>query len=213
MPKRTYSKEYAQKIINMAKDEGCLVSYNHPVWSQQNYNDYAGLKGIWGVEWHNTDCTRSGTQDSLQPLRDLWQEGELVYPLATDDCHGPLDLFGGWIQVKAKKLDYTEVFHALKRGAFYSSNGPTIKSLYVEDGVLHVKTSKAERITVISNSRWNGTVLGREKPATEAAIDLTGFFDLLGRSPASHTPFIRVEVVDKFGKRAITRPYAVKELR
>lgn len=213
MPKRTYTKEYAQMVINMANEEGCLVSYNHPVWSLQNYSDYSGLKGLWGVEWHNTDCRAMETTDTVQPLRDLWAEGELVYPLATDDCHSERDVAGGWIQVKAKSLDYDTVFRALKRGAFYSSNGPAIKSLYVEDGFIHIRTSAAAKISVISNYRWTGCAVANGKPLTSATIDVRKFFEILEKAPKSHTPFLRIEVIDKSGNRALTRPYKIKELK
>ena len=42
-----------KQVIEIANNESCLVSYNHPIWSLQNYSDYINLEGIWGVEWFN----------------------------------------------------------------------------------------------------------------------------------------------------------------
>jgi hypothetical protein len=68
---RRYGVEFVNEIIKKAKEENCLVSYNHPVWSLQNYEDYSELKGIWGVEWHNTGCVRAGYEDTMQPIDTL----------------------------------------------------------------------------------------------------------------------------------------------
>ena len=78
---RSHTKDYAQKIIDMANEEGMLVSYNHPVWSNQNYTDYSGLKGLWGVEWYNNECVQLGYYDTTAPITDLLSEGA---PISAD---------------------------------------------------------------------------------------------------------------------------------
>ena len=57
-----YDVESVNKIIAAANENGFLVCYNHPTWSMQSYPDYAGLKGLWGVELYNT-CTCLGGCD------------------------------------------------------------------------------------------------------------------------------------------------------
>ena len=113
---KSYSVECINDIISKAKEDGCLVSYNHPVWSLQNYEDYIGLKGLWGVEWHNTGCVNTGYKDTFQPIEDLLRLGEKVFPLATDDAHHIEDCFGGWVMVKCDNLKYDSVFNALEKG-------------------------------------------------------------------------------------------------
>ena len=56
--RRSFSVESMNEVIAKANEDGFLVSYNHPVWSIKDYNDYAGLKGLWGVEYYNTGCIR-----------------------------------------------------------------------------------------------------------------------------------------------------------
>ena len=127
---REYSKNWVQWVVDTAAYEGALISFNHPIWSLQTKDDYSGITGLWGMEWHNTGCTIAGYEDNIQPVTDLLREGNRqVYPLATDDCHGLPDYFGGWVQIKANSLTYDKIFEALKAGNFYSSNGPSIKTL------------------------------------------------------------------------------------
>ena len=59
-------------------------------------------------------------------MDDLLRVGENVYPLATDDAHELKHCFGGFVMVKANKLAYDEVYDALEKGDFYSSNKPLI---------------------------------------------------------------------------------------
>ncbi len=209
---RSYSKEFAQWIIDTANSEGMLVSYNHPVWSLQNHDDYSGLKGIWGVEWYNTGCVIAGYVDSEQPIIDLLGEGERVFPLATDDSHSLLSAFGGWIQVKAKSLDYTTVFEALRRGDFYSSTGPEIKSLILEDGVVKIKTSAAKRISLVTDRRITVSKNAAERPLYGAELSLERLIESNKATANGRDAYFRLEVVDKFGNRALTRAYFFDEL-
>ena len=209
---RPYSKECAQRIIDAANAEGCLVSYNHPVWSLQDHTDYSGLRGIWGVEWHNTECTHIGYYDTMQPIDDLLREGERVYPLATDDCHNRASYGGGWIMVKAKALDYETVFTALRRGDFYSSNGPSIKSLCYEDGKVSVKTSAARQIRIVTGQRITKVANGDGKLITGATFDIQKLIESKEIAPEGRDIWFRVEVTDKAGKCAVTRAYFLSEL-
>lgn len=211
---RKYSKEFVQWIIDSANEEGCLVCYNHPVWSLQEKEDYAGLRGFWGVEWYNTGCANSQYLDTMEPIVDLLREGERrVFPVAADDCHNLPDMFGGWLMVKAKSLVYSEVFDALKRGDFYSSTGPEIKALYLEGTSLTVKTSAAKKITVIADHRWARNVRAEDgKSVNAATFDLKSLIDNAKSAPEGRNSWFRLEVTDKNGHRAITRAYFLDEL-
>ncbi len=211
---RKYTKEFVQWIIDTATEEGCLVSYNHPVWSLQSKEDYTGLRGFFGVEWINNGCARGGLCDTVRPIEDLLAEGErMCYPLGGDDCHGQNDCFGAWVCVKATSLDYTEVFEALRRGDFYSSAGPEIKELYIEDGVVHVKTSEVAAIRFITDHRYTQTVASSDGlPVTEATFSLDTFFANAKLAPEGHNVWFRIDVTDACGKYARTRAYFADEI-
>jgi hypothetical protein len=208
--RRPYSKKFAQETIDVANREGCLVSYNHPVWSNQSYEDYSGLVGLWGIEWYNYECARMGQHDTLTPINDILCEGEQVFPLATDDCHSSYG--GGWLMVKARALDYGSVFAALKRGDFYSSNGPAIKSLCIEDGVVTVKTSAVRQIRIVTGHRMRKVLNAREKLLTGATFDIRSIIESAANAPDGCRAWWRLEITDKSGGQAMTRAFFIDEL-
>ena len=206
---KNYSVECVNDIIRKAKEDNCLVSYNHPVWSLQTYEDYIGLKGLWGVEWHNTGCVIAGYKDTFQPIEDLLRVGERVYPLATDDSHKIDDCFQGWIMVKCNNLEYDTVYEALDKGDFYSSNGPEILSLYIEDGIVHVITSKACAIQL--NTERRVTEFANGVDLTEAHFDINFYLEESKKNINQHQYF-RITVIDSQGKEAHTRAYFIDEI-
>jgi len=211
---RHYSIEGVNDLIQKANEEGFLVCLNHPVWSMQRYPDYAGLKGLWGVEVYNTGCVRSGYAECTQAFDDLLHLNEMVYPVAADDAHSVEDCGGGWIQVKADKLEYNTVMDALERGDFYASTGPEIYDLYIEDGVVHVSTSDAVQIALKTERRVYFAKNGNEKePVREASFDITQYLADTRKNPnLRYRPWFRIEVLDKQGNSAQTRAYQTKEL-
>ena len=212
---REYSVEYINDAIRRAKEEGFLVSYNHPVWSLQNYKDYADLEGVWGVEVYNTGCVKTGYRDTVQPLDDFLKQNKQVFPLATDDAHSPFDHFGGWVMLKMKKLDYPSVIEAMEKGEFYASTGPAIKELSIEDGVVTVACSKAVEITLSTGRRFSKTVLANEGEYLEGAqLDIKAHLERCQQvvEVVGDNPYIRITVKDEKGDCAYTRAYFYNEL-
>ncbi|MGI5869205.1 MAG: PHP domain-containing protein [Kiritimatiellia bacterium] len=192
--------DFLNRIIREANKLGYLVTYNHPVWSLAQSMDYLPLEGLFGIEVFNTGCVRIGFPDSTTPYDELLRQGKRLKCLATDDNHNrhPYghpghDSLGGWVVVHAARLDYETVFDALRRGDFYSSSGPEIKALWIEDGVLHVTCSPARKITVNSSGRAAAVshALG-DKPLVSAELPIRDdFYD-----------YVRVTVEDASGLQA-----------
>ena len=216
---KNYPKEYSiecmNDIINNVKKEGCIVSYNHPVWSLQDYEDYIGFENLWGIEWFNNGCERAGYADSIKPMDDLLRKNQNVFPLATDDAHCIEDSFGGFVMVKAEKFDYETIFNALEKGDFYSSSGPEIHELYIENGILTVKTSNVDFIYLSSERRFNIHKTSTNGKLTEASFDINRYLNtyaLEANKESLVKPYIRITIVDKKGKKAHTRAYFIDEL-
>ncbi len=206
---RTYSVSDVNYMIKKAKEEGFLVSYNHPVWSLQNYNDYSELKGLWGVEWWNTGCVNMGYMDTIQPIDDLLRKGENVFPLATDDAHKIEDCFGGWINVKSIDLTYDSVFNALEKGDFYSSSGPEIYDLFIEDGIINIECSKVNKIFISTERRYTNCI--ERNDITRAKLDINEYINK-SKENKNDNQYIRLTLIDDAGKVAYTRGYKLNEL-
>lgn len=213
--KREYSIECVNDIIEKANEMGFLVSYNHPVWSLQDYSDYKDIKGIWGVELHNTGCVLTGHPDTVQPIVDLARMGKTVYPLATDDAHSMKDCFGGWITIKADKLDYNTVFEALRRGDFYASTGPEIYNLYFENGIVHVDCSPAKEIRLITERRTSDILRAENNQTIDFAdFNISRYLDLCKNDiDFGRKQFFLIEVIDESGKTAYTKPHFIGNLK
>ena len=215
----TYRKHYSvaayNDLIKKANADGFLVCYNHPVWSLHNYTDYSGMEGLWGIEVYNTGSALGGAVDTVQPFEDLLNQGQHLVPVAADDAHRlGGGAYGGWTMLKADHLDYISVMEALERGDCYSSNGPEIKELYLEDGVVHMKTSDIVFARLVTNMRFHCSNRSTEdKPLHEIAFNIKPFLDAQKQSIVErNAPWFRLEIRDRSGKFAWTRGYFLSEL-
>lgn len=208
---RVYSVECMNEIIKKANEEGCLVSYNHPVWSLQDYSDYVDLKGVWGIELYNTGCARNGYFDTAQPFDDLLRKGERVFPLATDDAHKLCDCFGGYVMINADELKYDNIFNALKNGDFYASTGPEIREISIENGVVNVKCSPVAFIGLSTESRHLFAKRTETELMTEASFDIAWHLDMEKGGPLENQ-YIRVTLMDEYGNTAYSRAYFLDEI-
>jgi len=210
----TYSVEDMNRIIARANEHGFLVTYNHPVWSQQDYRDYARLEGLWATEVFNTECCRQGYNDDQDKiLQDLICLGNKVFPVAADDFHHLEDencIAQGWVMVGAAELSYDALIRALERGDFYASTGPSIESLTIDGTMLSVNCSAARSIDIIANCRYCRRTA--YPGITEASFDLAQWMNIV-KDSADENACIRVVVTDVAGKKAYTRPYHVHELK
>ncbi|MBR2381847.1 MAG: PHP domain-containing protein [Clostridia bacterium] len=207
---RIYDVNDVNKVIKMANDEGCIVSYNHPVWSLQNYSDYADLKGLWGIELYNTGCARNGYFDTAQPFDDLLRQGKNVFPLATDDAHLLRDCFGGYVMIRAEGLTYGSIFNALKNGDFYASTGPEFLEISIENGVVKIVTSPVAFVGLSTENRHLFAKREEANSLTEVSFDIGWHIDML-KQGISENPYIRITLVDEKGNTAYSRAYFVNE--
>ena len=130
--------------------------------------------------------------------------GKRIYCIATDDTHSKEACFGGFTMIKADKLEYKTITNALLNGDFYVSRGPQIYELYVEDGIIHIKTSDAQGILFVSAARSPGRIYVRAKPG-----------EYINEAQFKVLPeclYVRVVVVGPNGAMASTNAYTVDTL-
>ncbi|GLC81119.1 PHP domain-containing protein [Lacrimispora brassicae] len=202
--------DYINNYLEEMKELGFLSCYNHPYWSIQNYEDYKGLKGLFAMEIYNHGCEHDGLYGyNPQSYDEMLRLGKRLWCLATDDNHNsypfdhPLcDSFGGFTMIKAERLSYDSVVNGLVNGHFYSSMGPEIKELYVEDREVVVKTGPVQAICGITDrGRTCRRAEGPGEALTEARFLLHG-----------DETYIRVECKDEKGLYANSNAYFLSDI-
>lgn len=207
---REYNPRCITEIMKEARENDFFVTYNHPVWSMENYDDYINYNNMHAMEIFNTCSVASGYDDYVPYIYDeMLRAGKRIFCIAADDNHNgkpadsrKCDSFGGFTMIKAESLDYKKVADALLKGNFYASTGPEIKELWFEDGKIHIKCSPADKISISA---------GRRRAVSEYAEngeELTyASFEVYPEDI-----FVRLTVTDKYGKNANTNGYFTDEL-
>ncbi len=201
--KREYSPEKINEIIKIASEKGFLVSYNHPRWSLENATDYLNYKGLWAVEIYNSACNIGGLYEyDINVYDDFLRKGHNIACIAGDDNHSIDSTCIGFVMINADELDYEVIMTALEDHNFYSSTGPIIKNLYVEDDVAYLTFEKGEYAVMSTKGRRVEKQMANN-PDGENTVQFKILSDEDG--------YIRFDVVDKFGRRANTCAYNVSE--
>ena len=197
---------YINNLVKFMKEHDFFVTYNHPGFNLETYEQYSRYTEFDAMEIANSLGLINGNVDYCPHVYDeMLRSGSKLFCVATDDnhCNYPAKQEWGksWVMIKAGKLDYPTIAKALKNGDFYSSRGPEIKQLWIEDDNLHVECSEAVQITVNRASRKCHSTWQEDKPLTKADFKLdrvNGWF--------------RVTITDKFGKVAHTNAYHFEDL-
>lgn len=206
-----YDPDCINAMIAKANEMGFLVTYNHPGWSCQSYPDYAPLKDLWGMEVRNSECCSLGTNDNNERVfKDLLNLGNRVLPLGSDDTHKRAAIGGAWIMVGAEELTYDSIIEALEKGDLYMSCGPEISALTIEDNILKITCSDAQRITLETHGRYGRVATAdSENWLTTAEFDIT---DFILRANGDDNAYVRLTVTAPDGSYACTRAYYLNEL-
>ncbi len=205
----SYNYECINHIIKEANKNGFLVTLNHLQWSQEKYEDFSKYKGMFAMEIYNSASERGGLNEYNSHYYDmLLRLGNRIKCVAADDNHNnrPIDdyrteSFCGYVMIKADELKHSSIINALEKGEFYSSTGPSIEELYLEDGKIHIKTSPAKKIRLLSGNRYSRLVMAdNDSFIKEAEFDATQVFN-----------YFRIEVTDQNGEKAYTNAYFTDE--
>jgi hypothetical protein len=177
---------------------GAFVAIAHPQWSGLTVEDARTVLSAHAVEVYNHGCaTGCDRPDGFAVLDQLLAEDRRLNLIATDDAHfSEPDHFGGWVMVKAEENQPDALLAALKRGDFYSSQGPELRDVLVEGDRVHVEMSACTAVIVSGAGTAAKAVHGHSM--TQASLPLARF---------ANSPFIRVTVVDAAGKRAWSNPF------
>lgn len=208
---RTHTTAYANKLIREAGENGFIVCYNHPTWSNEEKEDFVDLEGCVAMEIVNYGSLVEGLWEyNVHEYDAMLKAGKKVACFASDDNHNAhpfdhpcCDSFGGWTVLVMPELTYDNVIKAMEQGDCYASTGPSIEEIYydTEDGLVHIKTSPVARIILNSQGRRRSIAVSPDgSPITEAALPIV-----------DDAGFVRVTLDDGKGKYAFSRGYFLDE--
>ncbi len=185
--------------IALVKKAGGEVVLSHPYWSGLTIDHLLAVRGQIAVEVFNATCTRFGKGFSSVHWDNLLNQGRMILAVAVDDTHRGRDIFMGWTMIKAESLTVEAVMEALRTGCYYSSCGPVIEDLRLEDRKVVLRCSPVVEVHFVCAS-WRGHSLyadgGEEMTRAEFALK-------------EDARFVRLEVVDREGNRAWSNPLVV----
>lgn len=199
IPKKDYTRRYSSKgiskIIKKANEAGFFVAYNHPAWSLENAMDYLGYKGLWAVEIYNNTSNRHGMYEyDIHAYDDFLRADNRIACTFADDNHTIEDTLGGYVMINANELSYKAIVDALLNHNFYSSQGPVIEQLYIEDDMAYITYNEGEYVTMSTKGRRTQRIDAKNTAAFKIQKD---------------DVYIRFDIVDKNGRRANTSAYFV----
>lgn len=189
--------ETGPQLAARARDAGAFVAVAHPQWSGMTLDDARSIEAAHAVEIYNHGCAVGCDRPDGAFYADLLlSEGRDLTLIATDDAHfTEPDHFGGWVMVKAEANDPDLLLEALKRGDFYSSQGPELRGVTVTPDQVIVDCSAAA--AVIVQGHGSAAVAIHGASMTRAAVPMMRF---------EKSPWIRITVTDHAGKRAWSNP-------
>lgn len=197
-----------QELQKDLEDHGCITIYNHPVWSRVREQEFIDIQGLTAVEIYNYGTVNeSATGYDTIHWDVMLQNGKKIFATAADDNHNDgtvEDSFGGYIVVKAPKLEHEKIVQAIIDGNYYSSSGPEIYDWGIRDDVAYVEYSRVSRVNFIAGNDVNAgrtVMFDSEQPVMKAQFRLNGT-----------ETYIRVECIDRYGKTAWTNPIFLEEV-
>ena len=208
---REFSHEKISEMMQKCRDKGFFVILNHPTMSHLNYNDYTAISGMDAFEIMNYSSLQAGHEEHNDTMySDILALGKTPFCVAGDENKNAdpfgsrrSDSCGAYTVILADTLDYKSIAKALSSGHFYSSEGPAIYDLWYRSDVLYIRCSPCEKIIF-------ETAKGKTVKFAEDGVPLTGEGMCCYIAPEHR--YVRVTVVDKYGRKAYTNAYDAADM-
>jgi len=189
--------ESGAHIARRARRAGAFVAIAHPHWSGLTEADARTITAAHAVEIYNYGCVVDNDRgEGFLTLEHLLNTGRHLNLIAADDAHfNTPDHFGGWVMVKAAENSPEALLAALKAGEFYASTGPEIHNIRISKDTVEVDCSSAATIIVQGKGTSMATLHGESMTTGRLSLERL-----------ANSPWLRVTVIDRAGKRAWSNP-------
>ena len=196
------------------------------VWAHPGRNDAKGilaLPGLVGIEVHYTGDGSS--RDALwdEVLRGCYEaKRPFLWGFAADDTHSRSKINLSWYAARVAKMDEFSLKAALRQGAFYLSNAPTLSDLAVHGKTITLTLDEEAEVlwlrggqylsarptadVTVSKDTGENRCLRWDKAVRTASLKV----DDLGLTPGE-LKFVRAVVRTAPDKVALTQPWRLRD--
>lgn len=185
--------------IRRAAEAGAYNVLLHPGLTNLLDFDSLPLEHLRAVETYNQNAAVAWPDqaEGRYTADALLSRGRRLHVTVGDDghWHHPWDRFAARVEVRAGSLDPDALLAALKHGAYYSTQGPRIDDVQVDDGQVRVTCSPARSVALTGIHGWRSDVAIGER-LEQVTLELATL----------RSPYWRLTVTDAHGKRAWTNP-------
>jgi predicted metal-dependent phosphoesterase TrpH len=194
--------------IEAVRVQGGEVVVCHPYWCGHTINDLQPLQGYFAVEVFNATCMGIGKGFSESHWDEMLDKVGPTFGIAADDAHGTdLDVFQGWINVKARELTIEAILAALRTGAYYSTLGPEILDLEIVETAGSTKGAQPGRKVVVRCSPAQSITFKAQRSRGRRVLPAPGELLVEAEYPLSGSErYVRVEITAPDGKKAWSNP-------
>lgn len=193
-----------ESALISAREQGALLIAAHPHWCGNSLDDCLRWP-FGGIEVYNHVCHwLNGKSNGLIHWDAALRKNPNVLAFAVDDAHLKPEhpgWNGGWIMVNAETCSRQEILSAIRRGNFYSSCGPEIRSIALDGHELSMTTSPIRFMRLVGPGS-NGKRVGSFDGPLLTSISM---------SIPDNWPYVYVELEDETGRRAWTNNLFVDE--
>lgn len=208
--RRDFSVDYINHYIRTARENGYLVTYNHPYWSMDEEADILKYEGIFSLEICNYNSYLVNHLEYAGALYDkMLCAGKRIFCHGVDDNHNAYpvgdpncDSFGAFTVIMPDTFTYDGVMDAMEKGQMYASMGPQFKEISIDGNKLHIECSEVSHIFAY---------VGSKKPcflhARPGEVLTLADFEI-----HENARYVRISVQDAQGRWADTRGFFPDEL-
>lgn len=188
--------ETGPEIARRAYEAGAFIGIVHPSWYGLTQNDARSLPFAHAIEIYNHGSAVELDRGNDWPFLDsLLNQGWRLSGYATDDAHHLThDWLGGWVMVEAEERDPDALLESIKQGRFYSSQGPEIHDIRIDETAVTVRCSPASVIALQGRGSKSQREMGDQLQM--ATLPLKRF----------EASWFRVTIIDGQGRRAWSNP-------
>ena len=141
-----------EMALETVRAQGAFMILAHPFWMGLTFADSERFP-VDAVEIYNHVCWReNGKGDGLVFWQHLLGVNPKTLAIACDDTHfilEPAAWQGGWLMVNARECTQPAILTALRAGQYYSSCGPSFKSIVYENERIVVQTSPVQFMRLV----------------------------------------------------------------